>query len=311
MFLADKARPRLLQTAGQNSCSNSIVEPELEKNKADLAEILRTEGAILKSTKPMQRMSRNTAPVTRILHFTAIMLLSLATLSQSNSAFAQADATSNEKDPPDYAAMIEALASRNKKPEIVDGRPLFLPHFDWEDQTRVLKAFSSLRSDASEELWEELLKHLDDDRYSLTMEFNESGCGVNYSVGRLCRNLAYLRLVGCVLDCHVGAHPSVRWNKDLRPELRQWRQARADKSLYELQIEVCEMGLQNFDKLPGYFSEERKQEMRRNIELEIADLRKTKQAKFQRFSLDSFAVYGKNKSTPPKASLKRESRKAK
>lgn len=202
-----------------------------------------------------------------------------------------------------YAALIDGLASRNQAPDVVDGKPSFPGDFDWADQERVLTAFRKSGRDGEETLWEELLKHLDDERYSLTMEFNDSEIGRNYSVGSLCRMLAYKHLAEDVLDHYASVERPVRVIKELWPNLAQWRKAREGKSLYELQIEVCELGLKELPNLMQlrFLEERRRKRMQMQVESQIDDLKQSKKAAFFPLVLDSYAFYGKDKSHPLKA----------
>jgi hypothetical protein len=88
--------------------------------------------------------------------------------------------------------MIDAMASRNKAPNIVRTKDnyqalvLFSPDFDWSDQDRVQKTIKAVREDKSDKMWWGLRNHIDDDRYSLTLDFDVSTEIWNISVGEFC-----------------------------------------------------------------------------------------------------------------------------
>lgn len=247
---------------------------------------------------PLHRLTIQGASMSfhRISLLVGLALVSVATLAQA-------------KDPPDYAALIEALASRNSEPDTSDGKPRPPAGFDWKDPSRVADAFHQLCHDGSDELWEELLKHLDDKRYSLTMEFNDSGDWTNESVGDLCRMLAYKHLADDVLDRYIPRDRPTRLIKELWTDLGEWRKARADKSLYELQIEVCELGLPEVANLPDWVSDEKKDKTRHKIEAQIDELKMTKKAAYRPLVLDSYKIFGPKPRPAPNPPRTKKSKK--
>ncbi len=202
------------------------------------------------------------------------------------------------KDPPDYPALIDALATRNPEPKITHGEPKLVAGFNLKEFDRVRKVLPQLCNDGSEELWEELLKHLGDERYSLTMAFDGENY-INWSVGGLCHMLAYKHLAEDVLDRHVSVNRPIRLLRDISDDLGGWRKARSDKSLYELQLEVCELGLAKLDKHPErhILMDGQKEKMRQKIEDELAELKASKKAVYRRLLLGE--RYDNYPKTPP------------
>jgi hypothetical protein len=192
-----------------------------------------------------------------------------------------------------FSQMIDSLANRNPAPKLTTvgfTKPIFPEDFDWNEQARVNRVFIQLRKNESEELWEELIKHLHDERYSLTMmDFNEFAH--NYSVGDLCYKIAYNRL-------YAGIEEHRAVNDIGRPvyletgikNMLEWRKKRARKKLWELQAEVCELALKDIPNAKG-ISEQARIEMRKKIEAQIDELKKTKKPVFVKFPVDSYDLY--------------------
>jgi hypothetical protein len=60
-------------------------------------------------------------------------------------------------------------------------------------------------------------------------------------------------------------------------DLSDWRKERKDKAIYQLQIEACEMALRELPKVRAtILSDREKVKARKEIEAEIAKLRRTK-----------------------------------
>jgi hypothetical protein len=189
--------------------------------------------------------------------------------------------------------MIDAMANDNPQPKIVRNSwtALFPPGYDWDEETRARRAFIALAKVESEESWERLLRHLGDDRYAVTMADN-GGYPRNYTVGRLCFKIAYHRLhAGFEEDAPVNEIGlPVRPRLDFGESLSTWRADRAKRRLYELQIEVSQMALEEFDKRE-YISEEAKRESRRKIEARIQKQRASKKPVFRELPFDGYEWY--------------------
>lgn len=141
---------------------------------------------------------------------------------------------------------VESLASHNPAPEHDGPRntPLFDHAFDWNEDNRCWKAFNKLVLKA-ENVWPELVAHLDDDRYCVTYE-NFQSFNYDFTVGKACREIILRNLAAGYakqVDTHgdrmaVGAFHYPMFLSDTTV-LKKWCEERSDKKLYELQIEIC------------------------------------------------------------------------
>jgi len=196
-----------------------------------------------------------------------------------------------KRDAKEAAKMVEAIANRNKPPKIVSRRrvcptelPLFPKEYDWKEEERVRKALDKLHQDKSVELWEAMVQKANDRRYCVASYSGSSSDVYIDSVGGICSGLAYGRLCE-VFEQHLPSLPPHGcpiqfWN--VREDMPAWRKARKDKSLYQLQIEVCDMALRELPKIRADdISDKEKVEARKKIEAEIAKLRRTKRPVFR------------------------------
>jgi len=161
-------------------------------------------------------------------------------------------------DKPDFDAMIDALASRNEAPTFIHLKPTYSPKsvslflrqplfpkdYDWDDQTRVVRALNRLFECDDPELWEHLLKYVDDKRYCITRGQPPSSSR-NYTVGEICRKLVWSRLEFAERHTKsaVGDRANVVYVDVGISDLQKWRKENPDKSLYDLQVEFCERAL--------------------------------------------------------------------
>jgi hypothetical protein len=149
-----------------------------------------------------------------------------------------------------WPEVVESLASMNKAPVIrrQDGRSDTTPEipagFNWAEQKRIWQVAHELAKNA-EEAWPELVKHLDDRRYALTVEHSVSSVYQdNWTVGDICREIVLWTVM-------AGYHDEIEWStKGFYQrmsgehftggvELKKWCEARLDKPLFELQAEAC------------------------------------------------------------------------
>ena len=194
------------------------------------------------------------------------------------------------------AQLVEDIRNRNKPPKLVKrsgGHPrtlaLFPVTYDWKEEKRVLKALDKLYQENSVDLWEELVRKEEDNRYCVTVVATKTDDAHNFSVGVLCHRLAYSQLT-CVFAKHLpgseakGGEP---FFLDIGiKKIRPWRLKRAHKSLYELQIEVCQMALR---VLPKYrIPKDQEAIALSKIKDEIKKLRKTRKPFF--FKREGFYV---------------------
>lgn len=193
---------------------------------------------------------------------------------------------------------INSLATTNPEPELVNLRPgstqvepLFSQEFDWGEYKRVVSVFYSLGLYGGSDLWEELIKHLDDKRYALTMGFNGSKAH-NYTVGQLCSLIASPRIFfpeRWRSNSDSRGRPDIRLDLGIE-DLADWRKERKEKPLYALQIEVCERALEQID-LNERVTEISKAEIRRELESRIKQLKKDRRPHFSRLSTDGYDFY--------------------
>lgn len=185
------------------------------------------------------------------------------------------------------AEMVDAIVNRNEAPKEVEWpghfpsrAALFPEDYDWKEDARAGKAIYELERDQTEGVWEELVKRTGDRRYSETVTEVNTGDALIEHVGGICHRLAYSRLIG-VFWQHLPNNPNPSkggqklslnvWVGDLS----KWRKERAGKSLYELQIEVCEEAIKALAEVKDV-PQAQKDQTRKKIETEIANLKKTK-----------------------------------
>jgi hypothetical protein len=177
---------------------------------------------------------------------------------------------------------VDAIASSNKEPFIEgdrpnSGRPVFDKTFDWKEYERVFAAIEELSGHA-EQLWPDLLKHFDDERYCISVHGDD---GHNYSVGQICESIvshwlmtAYSRCVHSD-DIYYRLRPPMVFS---RIELKEWCEKRKDKHLYELQIEICEWATATVSSKEIFVITEQRDAFLKSVRNEITELRETKKA---------------------------------
>jgi hypothetical protein len=199
------------------------------------------------------------------------------------------------------AKMVEAIANRNKPPKIVrrdrdcpSSFPIFPKDYDWKEETRVRKAIQALYQDESEEVWEALVRHAKDERYCSVTYSGNSGDAYIDSVGYICYLLAYERLC-CVFQEHLPSlppHGCPIHLEDVSKDMAAWRNKQKNKSLYQLQIEVCEMALRKLPKARNDdISRKEKALAQTMIEAEITKLKKTKQPYLDKYGHGFYMAY--------------------
>jgi hypothetical protein len=204
---------------------------------------------------------------------------------EANSVAVPSDSTPSPRAPSGVLAttLVKALASKNPSPDAEGNRgSASVPeNFDWSEQERVWAVIGELM-DRSEEVWPELVEHLDDEDYCITIEvFN--GAIHDWPVGIVCqeiieRNLSeayYRKLEPQSLEVYRKLR-----SPRFEIELKDWCEQRKDLKLYELQIEACEWAMKELskdDEFPRTSAEQRK-EWIASVETEIASLKKSKQA---------------------------------
>ncbi len=196
-----------------------------------------------------------------------------------------------KQDAKEAVKLVDGIANRNKPPELKArfpqriglSVPVFPKCYDWQEDERVIESLKKLWANPSIELWEELVR-MDgkDARYCITVKTPGDNAKI-LTVGKICASLAYDGL----LDVYRRALPANPKNECARiyldsgitdKGLAEWRKERKNKSLYELQIEVCEHALRSLvmDKELKDLSETQRNLIRQKIEGQIVKLKRTK-----------------------------------
>ena len=156
----------------------------------------------------------------------------------------------NRAFPDDGPNEVDMLASNNS-PWIIKGRP----GKETATKGNVYDANESKRIGAqvtetvrkNEELWPDLVSHLDDKRHSGVVGI-DAGYPRNWTVGDVCQNIIgeslsspfYRHFPGTKMNYHRFKIPSFAKEKE---QLKAWYDERKDRKLYELQIEACKWAL--------------------------------------------------------------------
>jgi hypothetical protein len=194
----------------------------------------------------------------------------------------------------EFDRLIDAMASRNKEPELLDlvGEviPLFPPDYDWSEQSRVRAAMLAVMETKADEMWWRLREHGDDKRYVLTASLNE--LAENFAVGALCFDLACADLSWAYarhLPAAPGRLPSAFHPEDVfGKKEKEW--ARVGKPLYEMQIEICQRALEEWASAKGTepgkdnrfhtYTADEKARFAAAVRKEIEELKRTKRGVF-------------------------------
>lgn len=217
-------------------------------------------------------------------------------LDRMTDAMAQAIPSKDEPNSK-WETVINSLANLNPPPKLVKlgfaREPFFTPDYDWKEQQRVRRTFAGLAREENPELWEQLLKHIIDKRYAITMRDNGPNAR-NYSVGDLCRLIASERIF-FASAWHSDPDSRDRYNVWLDvgiDDIAKWRADRPKKSLYELQIEICERSIEEVDKAKDKdVPAKAKSHIRGKLKGTIDDLRKTKRPLFFRPLMGGFEYF--------------------
>jgi hypothetical protein len=180
--------------------------------------------------------------------------------------------------------IVDGFVNPNPRPRIVRKQkpiPIFVAGYDWSKQERILDAIEKAYTHATPEMWEVLVARSDDDRYCLTYA-SDQGFARNYSVGNLCSRIAYVQLHFPV-DESLEQINRERDAQELKRvylagfsgPLKIWRAARPAKPFFELQIEVCQLALEQLPDVT-HVSKAAKDDCRRRLAATIDKLRQTK-----------------------------------
>lgn len=160
-----------------------------------------------------------------------------------------------EQPGPQLDGMIDAMASRNRPPQLVGAPgatvPVFGEGYDWAEQQRVRLAIEAVRRLQSDELWWKLRAAAKDNRYVLTASRGKEIR--NFTVGELCSDIVDARL--CLgFTSHLPSVPG-KLPPSFRPEREFWRReaewAQARAPLFLMQAALCERAIQEWGAVQG------------------------------------------------------------
>jgi hypothetical protein len=187
----------------------------------------------------------------KIVSFIIVYIWSINILAQTQIA------DTNKLSTKELDELINALENRNDPPSLADDNgkkhgPLFDPYYSWVEQDRVIKALDTLTKRNSDVLLPLLIKYLEDKRYSLTTKIN--GTEINMTIGFICWNIAYNDLIYPFrgwpnysdIPNVISGGGKVHFPPP-RQNLKEWYQARKDKTLWELQVEVGEWAIKTLE----------------------------------------------------------------
>jgi hypothetical protein len=225
-----------------------------------------------------------------VVLFASIIMVAFFYLSKNNQASDSTQGSSpketNKLSKSEINELFDDLVSHNPKPEIRehdDSRRIVTPeNFTWKENLRVKKKIQCI-TDHVEELWPELVNHLEDERYSVTASDGESSN--TFSEGDVCYKIIcdtlaeahYSHMRDYPMELvHYRLGPKAMSHNDNNISLKEWLLQRKTKPLYELQIEKCEWAIKEMGKLKKWFSDEDYEKTVNEIDKQIGELRKTK-----------------------------------
>jgi hypothetical protein len=162
----------------------------------------------------------------------------------------------------EYEQWMKDVASPNKPPPIKGGPPEahFPPDYDFRAQHKILQTWNRLNAEI-EHAFPVLLKHLNDERYSLTIQ-NGKGCDYDYSVRGLCNHIIdkHLRVWEFWVEAKPTGHfvrgPLIDWQGrefgsfDWRAEVKKTPKDR-DPSLFALQVKGFDWAIRRQQERPA------------------------------------------------------------
>lgn len=179
-------------------------------------------------------------------------------------------------------SLIDQLASKNKPPKVrieVTPYALFPRDFDWSDQKRVIGIIEILHNKAQEDM-PALLSHLDDKRYCITLESDQSAS--NYSVGRICSLLLQQSLVAGYQDCLKGdqrVFNALSYPESLESEdaCLEYLKDKKNTRLIEIQIDLTKQAIRGAKALK-FLDDDEKQVVVKRLEERLNHLSTNKKA---------------------------------
>ena len=145
--------------------------------------------------------------------------------------------------------LAASLESRNTAPTIENSRrrPAFDLEFDWTEQNRVWKAIQDLIGSPVDR-WNSLSANIESTAYCITVE-SASGAFYNWTVGDVCRIIIsrtlsepYFRSLSPITPELYAKFRSPGFARDPQT-LKDWLVARHDRTLSQLQVEACEVAI--------------------------------------------------------------------
>jgi hypothetical protein len=194
-------------------------------------------------------------------------------------------------DPKEAARMVAAIVNRNQPPKLVwrdRGQfprrlALFPEKYDWKEDQRVLEALDKLYQDTTVEVWEAMVRRVDDPGYCIITVTDQRQDASMISLGEVCYWGAESRLLD-VFDQYLPWSFRFEFHGMLSlhgpSDLAEWRKKRADKSLYQLQIEVGEELLGLLSRTTVFPFGRGDAALKRKITAVVERLRRTKQPIF-------------------------------
>lgn len=206
----------------------------------------------------------------------------------------------------DIENVVGSLANANRPPSIQgripSARPVFSDDYDWDEQDRIVQSIEKILRNSDRAL-PALLKHVDDDRYCLTIRGAQHVN--NASVGDICEMIldkslcaAHTRHIPDLED-HNRKLMRLRSTAYFRGfDLPKWcgEKLEMNLALYELQVEICEMEIRNCEQIKG-IPETAKQRFVSAVRSEIVDLRSRRKAvrPSSIFSAEHSSLYNERK----------------
>jgi hypothetical protein len=172
--------------------------------------------------------------------------------SQDRSALRPADKPKSEEElAKKYRELVRTLVSPNEKPvtrNTSGGSVHFPAEYDVKAQERIKAARQELY-DNFEEALPFLVEALDDNHYSMTIDWADGDAYYNYSVGSVCCNVIESQLE--VYRDKINFFGPGDWHRyDYGPITKEWYRDRKGHSLAELQIEAIDWAIKKCKAQP-------------------------------------------------------------
>lgn len=209
-------------------------------------------------------------------------------------AFAQTNPSvpTGEKTMLDFS--VNELANPNKPPELVKSkqflRPSYPTDYDFDQDRRIRSLFFKIVRSESDGVWELLIQHCDDSRYSIVIGDNGTDAEI-WTVGRICRYVTKSRML--ILDrIHSDVNSVDRPDVQLRAtadigDIKSWWETNGKKPLHDIQLEQCKDNLSRLLSHPE-LPDSTKEYYQKKISEEIELLTKSRKPIYQHLPWDRF-----------------------